>query len=135
MTVVMQKAVDLAQADTRMSRLMVALEASWDRETSADPDGWDASNPAWGQCAVTALVIQRYLGGELLRAEVGAASHYWNWLKAGQEVDLTRRQFATYTPRRTETRTRDYVLGSPDTRRRYELLISRVKLLSGDGDV
>jgi hypothetical protein len=126
-TVVMQGADDLAIADPYLFEVLSAVEASWGRDTSVDPDAWGRSNPAWGQCAATALVLQRYLGGELMRAEVGATSHYWNRLEAGREVDLTRRQFDSYAPKRIETRTRDYVLSYPDTQRRYELLLSRVK--------
>jgi hypothetical protein len=42
---------------------------------------------------VTALIVQHYLGGSLRPGEVGAISHYWNVLPAGEEVDLTLRQF------------------------------------------
>ena len=121
----------LNRSDARLHRLPAALESSWDRETSSDPDAWDDSNQAWGQCAVTALVVQWYLGGQLCRAEVGAGSHYWNWLKSGP-VDLTRRQFTAYEPGPEETAARDYVLSFPETRRRYELLLSRVETALSD---
>jgi len=78
-----------------------AIRASWSLQ-SCDPvdlPDWCAHNPARGQCASTALVIQDHLGGELLFAEVlhadGARQgvHFWNRLPTGQEVDLTREQF------------------------------------------
>ena len=49
-----------------------------------------------GQCAVTALVVQDFLGGELIRAFVCGESHYWNRLPDGSELDLTADQFALY---------------------------------------
>jgi uncharacterized protein (DUF952 family) len=78
------------------------IRASWSRETCdpVDRDAWSPENPARGQCAVTALVVQDLCGGELLLAEVhypdGSRQgvHYWNRLGGGVEVDLTRDQFA-----------------------------------------
>ena len=61
---------------------------------------WSPQNPARGQCAVTALVVQELVGGDLLLAEVqnhdGSRQgvHYWNRLAGGLEIDLTREQFS-----------------------------------------
>lgn len=103
-----------------------ALRASWQRDTSSDPDRWEAANAAFGQCAVTALVVQDFLGGELLRTTVGDVSHYWNELGSGDELDLTRHQFAIYQPKGRYRRTREYVLSFPETRYRYARLLKRV---------
>src|SRR6185436_17849990 len=112
-----------------------AIRAGWSRWTSdpVDHRGWTDANPASGQCASTALVIQDRLGGELLIADVHEADgsrqgvHYWNRLPDGRELDLTREQF-----RRGE------VVGEPDTVERpadvtrgrlagqYHLLATRV---------
>ena len=60
---------------------------------------WSEANPAWGQCASTALVVQDLLGGSLMMADVHGADgtpagvHYWNRLVGGLELDLTREQF------------------------------------------
>ena len=78
-----------------------AIRAGWSRWTSdpVDHSGWTEANPASGQCASTALVVQDRLGGELLMAEVYEADgsrqgvHYWNRLPDGREQDLTREQF------------------------------------------
>ena len=77
------------------------VRSSWSRETCdpIDQPAWSLDEPARGQCAVTALLLQDLLGGELLLAEVRHADgsrqgfHYWNRLAGGLEVDLTRRQF------------------------------------------
>jgi hypothetical protein len=107
--------------------LRQALKQAWTAETSADPKHWSPENPAWGQCAVTALIIQDLFGGALLRCKVNGISHYWNCLPSGEELDLTKDQFRELqeaTP--PEPRTREFVLSFPDTVRRYELLKSRL---------
>ena len=111
------------------------VRSCWSRETCdpVDQADWSPAEPARGQCAVTALVVQDLLGGELLLAEVQHAdgsrqgSHYWNRLVSGLEVDLTRTQFA-----------RGEVIGEPKIVRRpddtssgrlaaqYRLLADRV---------
>jgi hypothetical protein len=104
--------------------LVDAIRVSWSRDTSYEPDRWSAGNPAWGQCAVTALVVQDYLGGSLLRATDGAGiTHFWGQID-GQTVDLTAEQFAAppvwiAVPEHVD---RDSVLAWPDTRRRYDEL-------------
>jgi 8-oxo-dGTP pyrophosphatase MutT (NUDIX family) len=78
-----------------------ALRAAWCRWTSdpVDQPAWTDANPASGQCASTALVVQDRLGGGLLMADVHEADgsrqgvHYWNRLPDGRELDLTREQF------------------------------------------
>jgi hypothetical protein len=84
-----------------LTRLEEAIRASWSPETCdpVDLDDWSEANPARGQCAVTALVVQDLLGGELLLADVRHADgtrqgvHYWNRLEGGFQLDLTRDQF------------------------------------------
>lgn len=107
--------------------LLDAIRNSWAMDTSHERDGWSCENPAHGQCAVTALVIQDYLGGELLRARSGDVTHFWS-LVDGAEIDLTAEQFAVMPAwdDASELVDRDYILAWPDTRRRYGLLRGRV---------
>lgn len=124
-----------------IERLKELLPTICDRETSQDPEGWTPNNPLWGHCAVVALIVQDYFGGELLRASLKDApgfsqtsSHYWNGLSDGTEVDLTEDQFGDNYPTLPEPviRTREYVLSYPETVRRYKLLKSRlIKTLEG----
>jgi hypothetical protein len=77
------------------------IRSSWSDKTCdpVDLPEWSPATSARGQCAVTALVVQDLLGGELLLAEVRNADgsrqgvHYWNRFAGGLEVDLTREQF------------------------------------------
>ncbi|MDO8511158.1 MAG: hypothetical protein Q7S55_03260 [Nanoarchaeota archaeon] len=124
--------------DYELSGLEEAISRSWSRETSSDPERWNPENPAWGQCAVTALVINDYLGGEMVWAEAKipdgrGISHYFNLIDE-QEVDLTRNQFpeGTVIPRGVEKKkqyasTKDYVLSFPVTQQRYLLLKQQVE--------
>ena len=109
-----------------MISLFNALRKAWSADTSADT-AWSPDNPALGQCAVTALVVQDRLGGSLLRTTVGGVSHYLNRLPDGSVVDLTLGQFGgAYYDAEPEERSRDYVLSFASTVARYETLRGRV---------
>jgi hypothetical protein len=83
-----------------MEALQVAIRTSWSLETCDPIDAaqWTPDNPSRGQCAVSALVVHDFFGGQLLEAEVlfddGSRQgfHYWNRLSSG-DVDLTSEQF------------------------------------------
>jgi hypothetical protein len=118
----------LASRPVTVDALKMAVEQAWTCATSADPSRWAPDNSAWGQCAVTALVVQDYLGGELRRGEVGAISHYWNVLGSGKQVDLTRHQFGDDVEiTNMEERAREYLLSHVDTARRYSQLRRAVR--------
>lgn len=76
-----------------LPRLLIALKRSWDKETCYPPlqGEWAEKNPAFGQCAVTALIVQDFFGGELLFCD--HQNHAWNKLPDGTEIDLTQSQF------------------------------------------
>ena len=69
-----------------------ALEQSWSAETSAcfSPSAF----PSYGQCAQTAVVIQEYFGGEILRTTGwhGRGNHFYNRIN-GNRIDFTADQF------------------------------------------
>lgn len=109
--------------------LVNKIEKAWCRETSATPGQWSNENPAAGQCAVTALIVQDLYGGTLMRGIVNGESHYWN--RVGHfELDLTASQFGFGFSRESVcTRERDYVLSFEATRKRYEYLKGRMESL------
>lgn len=107
-----------------------ALEYAWVGATAQGE--WTSKCPSLNQCAVTALVIQDYFGGDLLRCECDDGdSHYWNILPGEEEVDWTEQQFeySGVKPLRDTViiRNRDYVLSFKSTKRRYKVLLKRVK--------
>jgi hypothetical protein len=103
------------------------ISACWSRRTSYDPVGWSSRNRAWGQCAVTALIVQDLFGGVLLRGFVNGIEHYWNRLPNEEEVDLTRTQFPNVREvASVALASREFVLASPSTASRYAELKRRV---------
>jgi len=116
--------------DSRAIRLATILRHAWAPDTASDPERWSRRNPARGQCAVTALIVQDQLGGSLMRAHVEGESHYWNLLPSGEHLDLTREQFSEPVKVTNASAVdRDYVLSYEDTRRRYERLRARAHLV------
>lgn len=113
-----------------IKELSYALLHSWGEDTAKG--GWNEDIPALNQCAITALVVQDYFGGELKRCKLNDGdSHYWNDTEKYGELDLTFTQFA-FTKQRelvgdTVIRDRKYVLSFPDTVKRYEILKNRVE--------
>jgi hypothetical protein len=72
--------------------LKEALLWAWCEATALGK--WNALEPCQGQCAITALVVQDYFGGELLRCKMtDGNSHYWNLLPDGSTEDFTEEQF------------------------------------------
>lgn len=72
-----------------------ALKKSWRKDTCYGPmrKKYTRSNPAYGQCYCTALVINDYFGGKIFEVEFPeGGGHYWNLID-GKEIDLTRCQF------------------------------------------
>jgi hypothetical protein len=111
----------------QLEHLERVLVRSWSRETSYDPENWSKHNSAWGQCAVTALIIQDLFGGDLIFGEVNGIPHYWNRLAHRKQVDLTAQQFGTKIERTKGKKCdRSLVLSFPDTIRRYRRLRSNV---------
>lgn len=103
------------------------MEQAWAPETSYWPDKWNKENPACGQCAVTALIVQEHLGGDLLRCEVeGFGSHYFNKLADGTIIDLTKKQFPS-NAKMTEAKIkkRKDIMQYKTIVKRYELLKKR----------
>ena len=123
-----------------LSKLVEVLRKSWNRDTCYEGcvDEWSPDNPAWGQCAVTALVVQDYLGGKIVWTMLTLpdgrrAAHYFNEINE-EEIDLTKEQLPEGTivprgePRTEKGSTRDYILSFPITlKQRYELLKQRVE--------
>jgi len=110
-----------------LKKLEEAIAESWEIDTCYPPwqDRWSEENPALGQCAVTSLVVQDYLGGELVYCMHN--HHYWNRLPSGKEIDFTRQQFPEGTQVCADSlRGREELL-SGEIVERYEILRMRVK--------
>jgi hypothetical protein len=117
-----------------LMQLKTALQESWCKET-AYKNYWDPKNIAAGQCTVSALIVQDYLGGDIIRYKIKDEerfSHYANQVN-GKIIDTTISQFVNGeelagAPLRLTgfASVREYLLDSSDTKHRYEILKSKV---------
>lgn len=127
----------IATMQPTIQELTAALHASWGADTCFDASEWSTDNPARGQCVVSSLIVQDYIGGELLRYEVGnngqPETHYCNQLPDGTILDTTGSQYRTPVTLRIKpidlkghTNVRAKRLADDETCQRYELLKQRV---------
>lgn len=119
-------------------KLKLILQNCWSKETSVDSKNWTNENPAYGQCAVTALIVNDYLGGDIVWSYATfpngtKISHYFNNI-GGIEIDFTKEQFPKETvilkgvaKTKEFNSTREYILSYDSTKIRYELLKEKVK--------
>jgi hypothetical protein len=128
-----------------LTSLIEALRESWGEDTAQPSDAiWTPENPANGQCAVSSMLVQEYLGGDLMRGVVLPLAwtqhlredeferhgivHYWNRLAGGVWLDTTRSQFVDYVVYTLPVvRPQEYLYKFEDTVNRYNILKARVE--------
>lgn len=123
--------------DTRI--LTKALRDSWSADTSYTPEQFSETNPSRGQCVILSLVVQDYLGGELVRVAADGdgihEKHYYNLLADGTSIDTTRQQYdgmeVVLTPAPVDLKNkygsvREKLLSDDETAQRYATLKERV---------
>ena len=128
------KAKELLTFQTNYSRLKQALENSWNKDTAYEPlkDKWAVENKSLGQCAVTVLVVNKYFGGEIYKADIEGEdySHFWNVLPNGEVIDLTKKQFGNKKNMElinVKMKTREELIEDSELKKRYEILEKRVE--------
>lgn len=87
---------------------------AWSAETCYPPlkAQWSQKNPALGQCAVTALIVQDLYGGAFAEDKIN--NHIWNILPDGSHHDFSRTQFDDHVViEQTSTKIREEILGHP----------------------
>lgn len=116
-----------------MDDLYNVLRKCWAKETAypSCQKEWISTDPSYGQCAITAIIVHDLFGGTIHRIRVdGGGTHYFNMID-GQYVDLTREQFdlynipVSYEP--NEEMDRQYCGKNADTNKRYDILIENIK--------
>ena len=116
----------------RIEQLKQLLIQTWSIETCAPglKNEWNKQNPSLGQCAITALIVNDFFGGKIMRCMTSSGSHYYNLIN-GELFDLTVEQFLGDIPQyeEGEERTRQYLLSNEDTKKRYEKLLYNLKQL------
>ena len=113
-----------------INELKQLLLKSWDAETCVPGlrSEWTNDNPSLGQCAITALIVNDFFGGKIMRCMASSGSHYYNIID-DEIIDLTVEQFLGEIPQYEDgsERTKDYLLGNEDTKNRYLLLNKRLQ--------
>lgn len=131
-----------------LNRVSRAIESSWGRIVSPDPQEWHTDNPMRGQSVSTALVVQDYLGGDIecvsvTGPQINDEKHYFNKLDDGLVVDLTVKQYVPLQPVKMTPKpsyleddnystVRDRLLGDRLAKSHYEVLRSRVAISLGE---
>ncbi|NLK72008.1 MAG: hypothetical protein GX285_03185 [Clostridiales bacterium] len=115
----------------RFLKLKKAIQKSWGVDTAYKDDipKWSTNNPAAGQCAVTALVIHDFFGGQIYSGvSQDGVVHYWNKVH-GIKIDLTRSQFKETKKFSNiiEWNASD-LLKTGNVKERYEILRNRVEM-------
>ncbi len=123
------------------AELFAAIRASWGKDTTDYPDEWDeSSNHERGHCGMSALVVQDYLGGNILCCDVSidgdeVGVHYTNRLPDNSLVDLTANQFGANEKLSDAYPIERRRLQPPKFRAdRYGILRKRVSALVGPPD-
>jgi len=113
----------------KLDELNRIINLSWSKDSCVDylKEDWKEENNSLGQCDVTSLIVNLYMGGKIMRCMSETGSHYYNLIN-GNIVDLTVNQF-TILPdyKNSEDRTIEYLLSNLDTKKRYLLLLQKVK--------
>ena len=88
-------------------------------------------DPTYGQCAITAMIVNDYFGGTIHKIKVdGGGTHYFNKID-DIYFDLTSDQFTLYNIdidyEPNEEVPREYCGKNKDTKTRYELLVKKME--------
>ncbi|HAB52722.1 MAG TPA: hypothetical protein DCQ26_01235 [Marinilabiliales bacterium] len=116
-----------------IEQLKEAFNTSWCRETAyrADREYWSEQNKTRGQCTVTVMIVNDYLGGEMLRGYSKKYNlyHYWNIVN-GMKIDLTFEQFVgdkdDIVFDNIVVKTKNDLLKISNVRSRYQLLSRKI---------
>lgn len=107
------------------------LYSSYQRDTaySSCADEWSYSNPTRGHCAIAAMLVSEYFGGNIQRGYNAKKGewHYWNVID-DVVYDFTRDQYKDDSISFQDVQSVSFatLFENRDTRRRYELLKERL---------
>ena len=112
--------------------LQVIFPIAWCANTAYG--SWNPRIPSLNQCAVTALVVQDYLEGKILRTKLTNRSrHFLNRLPDGTVIDFTKDQLlyisAKIINQETIVYSKSQLTRHKSVMRRYDLLSRRVRAI------
>ena len=108
-----------------INKLKKSLEKSYTKDLCYHKvqEKWTEDNKTYGMCAITALLVQQYLGGDIYKTHVNGISHHFNKIN-NKIIDLTKEQFNTNINYDDSTLFNEPL--SEDTLIRYNTLKKRV---------
>ena len=115
-----------------MLELKHFLYSSYQKDTAYNScaDEWSSSNPARGHCAIVAMLVYEYFGGDIYKGynSLREEWHYWNVID-GVTYDFTREQYKedNISFQNIHPTTFEALSKNSDTRKRYDLLKQRVR--------
>ena len=90
---------------------------------------WNENNKCLGMCAITALIVNDYFGGDICKMYVNGISHYFNLID-GKVIDLASQQFENKIKYvNYEIIKRDNIL-TKDTKYRYNILKNKLQSIN-----
>lgn len=108
-----------------INKLIYILNHCWDNDTCYPEvlNEWSVDNRSLGQCAITSLLVNDYLGGSIYKIIVNNIGHYFN-LVDNEIVDLTASQFdrINIDYSNLKFKSREDLLLNADTKKRYNIL-------------
>ena len=110
----------------KLNELNSAIKKSWKKETCYPPlkDKWSEDNPSVGQSAVTALIVNDFFGGKIMRCKIIEDTHYFNIID-NKVIDLTKEETLKYES--IELSSKEDILSNEDTRNRYLKFLKNIK--------
>ncbi len=88
-------------------------------------DKWSEENKCFGMCAITSLIVNDYLGGDICKIKVNDISHYFNLINQ-QIIDLTSSQFKDKIDYSSYKIIEKEQILTEDTKNRYLILKEKV---------
>ncbi len=114
----------------QIDRFIECIKQSWSIDTAQPHSIWPVDKPSTGQCAVTSLLLMRYIpGAKMVRGTVLDENqlivHYWLLMPNGTELDITRDQFVDPHFLSKEVDPLEQYYRFSDTERKLALLTER----------
>ena len=115
-----------------LNDLYNVLKKCWSKETAypSCQEDWNKEDPAYGQCAITSMLVYDMFGGSIHRIKFeDGSTHYFNKIN-DTYVDLTSEQFDLYNIiidyTQNEQIDRQYCGKNTNTNNRYNLLVANI---------
>ena len=119
---------DIKTLDELFTKLLLSYSIDTTYPLCKNDYNYD-TNPTYGQCAITSLIVQDIFGGTIHKTKVNGITHYFN-IVDNHYIDLTKDQFnEDINYEQNEQVDRSYCLENEDTKKRYELLLKNLTRL------